>query len=148
MNRTIKFRGKSLNTGEWVYGSLVTEKYENDITYAIVTDTSFESVDTCGGDVDLCATAFIVDPKTVGQYIGVKDKNNKEIYNGDVTEHVPRFEAMYFVKYLTSGFYLCPNNKDYGEYFASLFAGHDGKNHCRSIEVIGNIHDNPNLLTQ
>lgn len=81
------------------------------------------------------------------QYTGLKDKNGKKIFEGDILKHIPTFEANYFVKNLTGGFYLCPNNKDYGEYFASLFAGYDNKNQCNSIEIIGNIYENPELIT-
>ena len=135
--RQIKFRGKSLSTGEWVYGYYyavpMTFNGSTEISHAIVDSTGF---------------IFKVDPKTVGQYIGIKDTNDKEIYADDITDHKPVFEARYVVKYLASAFYLCPNNEDYGEHFSSLFAGHDGKDQCKSIIVIGNIHDNKNLLTQ
>ena len=87
--------------------------------------------------------------KILMQYTGLKDKNGKKIYEGDIIEHVPRFETRYKIKFLTSGFYICPLGKNFGHYFASLFAGHDEKtNSCESLEVIGNIFENPEFLNE
>ena len=58
MNRVIKFRGKSLNTGNWVYGYLADETYINDIN-----------------TFDL--SSIEVDSDTVGQYTGLNDNNSK-----------------------------------------------------------------------
>jgi hypothetical protein len=71
MERTIKFRGKSLSTGEWVYGYY----YAVPMTFNGSTEVSHAIVDSTG-------FIYTVDPKTVGQYIGIKDTNGTEIYSG------------------------------------------------------------------
>ena len=65
MNREIKFRGKRIDNGEWVYGYLADEDYINDIN-----------------SIDL--SSIEVDRDTIGQFTGLFDKNGKEIYEGDI----------------------------------------------------------------
>ena len=134
--REILFRGKRLDNGEWVYGSFIQVEHDD----GSFTTAIFQKKDA-GGDAE-------VSPATVGQYTGLKDKNGKRIFEGDIVAQnwydydEPRddsFGKVVFCEYDCS-FSVMDVNKD-----GFMPLGRCGSYHWE-VEVIGNIHDNPEML--
>jgi uncharacterized phage protein (TIGR01671 family) len=140
----IEFRGKDKKTGEWRYGYY----YSECDLYYIWKDRQKESMTKRN-------TFHEVDPATIGQYTGLKDKDGRKIFEGDKVRY--RFEysgeddeeGFDDWEYATvewhgdSGypaFDLSPNDMDCNA-LAHIFQSGD-----YMIEVIGNIHDTPELL--
>lgn len=128
--REIKFRGKRADTGEWVYGDLEQNKE------GIFISQQFKDF--------MLSYSWYVIPETVGQYTGIKDRNGKEIYKGDIVKIRGAYyigsniELMYYIDYRGSCFYCCAPN-GFGENLLMNFDAND-------IEVVGNIFDNPEFL--
>jgi uncharacterized phage protein (TIGR01671 family) len=72
MKREIKFRGKRIDNGEWVYGWYIQYEHMGDIKHFIVTNWA-----------QIYVNSYLVDPETVGQYTGKKDEEKNEIFDGD-----------------------------------------------------------------
>lgn len=122
--REIKFRGKRVDNGEWIEGDLLRM---NGHTF-IFPNPAPEGIDK-----------YKVDPETVGQFTGLKDKDGKEIYEGD--KLLIKGDATAVVVWRNEGFdildtcTLTPTNKGVVEGF--VYSPE------QLMEVIGNIHDNP-----
>lgn len=127
--RDILFRGKT-EKGEWVYGDLLhPDNYGNGY-----------SIEDFTKDKNNC---FDVIPETVGQYTGLTDKNGKMIFEGDIVS----FKRINALGYTTS---RIGDVKYYDElpifYIMATTGDAWDWAECEDIEVIGNIHDNPELI--
>ena len=129
--RKIKFRAKSKNKKQWIYGYIreIWASKQEDCRYIICPSMSFEK----DGWTDSEETEVI--PETIGQFTGLTDKNGVEIYEGDICI----FENYTYKVIFESGSFCLLSDKDSTiinmyEYNVSEF------------EVIGNIFNNPELL--
>ena len=146
--REIKFRGKNLNTKEWVYGDLLQW---NDGETAIGVHGQFID-DGYHFNENYDKTPY-VDETTIGQFTGLKDKNGKEIYEGDLIKAPSgRIYSVIFStwKYEEKREFLkVIDLYEHTGWCISL----DGVNPCELLDsevcqgsVIGSVYDNPELL--
>ena len=136
--REILFRGKRLDNGEWMEGYyLHLGPVANERAYMIPSYAS-------------ALYTYEVDPATVCQFTGEVDKNGKRVFEGDILkmERDIQHRATVTKRETTIGVVR------YDEELASF--GYESKGHYKHLglnrfpgdfqEVIGNIHDNPELL--
>lgn len=131
MMREILFRGKRTDNGEWVEGYLIHDEFCNTFIPYIGY--------LCGDDVDV---ADVV-PKTVGQFTGLTDKNDKMIFEGDVVQYYGTYALEIFIEKghtKIRWFDTVTNSEE-----KDMFYGYDADAYGE-CEIIGNIHDNPELL--
>lgn len=132
--REILFRGKRADSGEWVYGYLSKSR---GFDYKLHLCIDYEDRG--------CMLSSIVVPDTVGQYTGLTDKNVKKIFEGDIVHCVSRLDNANMVVIYEDGEFRLVLCKDFNDYKCGL-GFYEIRNFAK--EVIGNIHDNPELLIE
>lgn len=156
--RTIKFRGKRIDNEEWVYGYYVClqdtfrkpiNKQER-LAHRIYTGYA----DSCvsGGGYDFSEDFYYIDPETICQFTGLLDKNNKEIYEGDLLS-TPLSDVNPFgmVAWHPNGYFFIDtefgkrmpteDHQTLGEMMNYMIGSRSTE-----FEVSGNIYDNPEPL--
>ena len=130
--REILFRGKRTDNGEWVYGYYTNARYYlNEKEMHIIFEPDVEVFPHC----EFAGYEEVI-PETVGQYTGLTDRNGKKIFEGDIVKM-----RAYGVGYHCTSVYFRDGK------FAVDGTQYHFKNICsNSVEVIGNIYDNPELL--
>lgn len=127
--REILFRGKQADNGEWVLSVNLIQKYRNE-TKKVYFSNGIE-------------TSYYVEviPETVGQYIGLTDKNGKKIFEGDVVrDEQSGYE--YIIKWFQE--YACYALAD--RRGNMVFDAYEIEMFYNDLIVIGNIHDNSEYM--
>ena len=124
--REILFRGKRVDNGEWAYGSLILEKnaFDERLILAIISDADENET--------------LVNPETVGQYTGLKDLHGTRIFESDIVKVYDVYcneTVVGVVEFCDGSFHIY--DKDFTSYDRWMYY---------EVEVIGNIHDNPELI--
>lgn len=136
--REIKFRGKDL-LNKWRYGDLIQEKRKIRVKKLVqdkwkITSIKNEKVYMIKKD----KTAWTVKEETIGQFTGLKDKNGKEIYEGDIL--IDDEDEIAIVQYseVDAMFEIIVDN------IVTNFSNESSE----WWRIIGNIYDNPELLKE
>lgn len=135
MNNRYLFKGKTIDNKEWVIGYYEESNGNSYINYE-------ETIEKYGKSLKVTRSKEVI-PETVGQCTGLKDKNRKLVFEGDVCEihgsvgviRYDKCDAMYTFIYAMDTFIY---DKNITTNFSCIW-GED-------LEIIGNIHDNPELL--
>ena len=140
--REILFRGKRLQGGNWVEGYF----FKSDINKRERESKKATLIFTPDCDtfimVPECHNSFMVVSDTVGQYTGLKDKNGKRIFEGDIAKVLQgKDKDIAYVGFENGAFMLYPKTGNIYERTLWEYWYNDW-----DVEVIGNITDNPELL--
>ncbi len=155
--REYRFRGKEIDTGRWVYGGLFKEpappqcfeKTLEDKYWIVYQDPRYMP----DWNLPYKMVRTDVDKETIGQYTGLKDENEKEIYEGDIIEFSYDMFVGNFDTFVAKGKVVFEEGAFYIEVFENERTTKDEAYllysiNLDTIEVIGNIYDNPELLEE
>jgi uncharacterized phage protein (TIGR01671 family) len=124
--REILFRGKRIDNDEWIEGHYGE--------YMLMSGESIPCISIPNKEAVCGSTCYDVEASTVGQFTGLTDKNGKKIFEGDIVA-IPTIKKNRVVRFDEGGFCIEELFLQYYHCFGKMI-----------VEVIGNIHDNPELL--
>lgn len=131
--REILFRGKTID-GDWTYGYYVFAPKRTGMFGQTISEADFDKHYILTMKYNLVKE---INPETVGQYTGLKDKTGNKIFEGDIVDILTENEEIGIVTYDDGGFLVEADG--FCVDFHSNIYGTD-------LEIIGNIHDNPELM--
>lgn len=143
MNREILFRGKSLDDNQWIYGNLIRREGNSPVV-----ETSDSYICYYISEIDFDGRTIEVDSGTIGQYIGIKDKDGNKIFEGDVVQYDDRPYNAYAsliigeVKHWRDNWIIDECNG----IFPSKFPIFSDDFVEKKSTVLGNIFDNPEMV--
>ena len=144
--REILFRGKRIDNGEWVEGFFVAKV---DPLLGIMTSLILTQELDANGILRSNMTWHKVDPETVGQYTGRIGKNGKKVFENDILQMFTIWEDGTIGKGLVCAVQWLTNDQCYvltrGGSIVDDFGNYGRPEY---YEIIGNIHDNPELLEE
>lgn len=133
--RTVKFRGRRLDNGKWEYGDLL--QYDDG---SVCIGVHSKNYTDDGFNAGQYLRIALVDEDTVGQYVEMNDTNGNDIYEGDIVNYVYcGFDRRGEVRYDNS---LCGFDFIDKDGLLTIISSYEARTYC----IIGNIHDNPELL--
>lgn len=121
--KEILFRAKRIDNGEWVEGLPWKKKYNTNKLFI-----------SCFPDKDDNEEAFVVVPETIGQYIGLCDRNGTQIFAGDIVSYRGEHAVIVYDEETAR---FCLSFDTWSTDFDHLYG--------KDVEVIGNAYDNPEL---
>lgn len=126
----LKFRGRRLDNKDWVHGDLITETNGNLELKRTFIHLRISQVNFTQNALSSTLCLYEVIPETVGQFTDLLDRNGREIYEGDVVEREGQTVVVIF--------------EDGAFWVGGTILLH--ANFPEKVEVIGNIHDNSELV--
>ena len=150
--REYKFRGKDKNTGKWVYGFYLEQDIYNIGSKNTKRDLLIKNAGVIVQNSEH-DSGVVVDKETLGQYTGLKDKNGKEIYEGDIIEFSYDMFVGNFDTFAAKGKVVLEEGAFYVEVFENERTTKDEAYllysiNLDTIEVVGNIYENKELLNE
>lgn len=133
--RVIKFRGKSIDSEQWVYGDLLQFFLNGELVKTNISILPFEYIKTNETTYETKPINVLHD--SIGQFTGRLDRNNKEVYEGDIVVIYYQNDKSCIGRVIFCDMAFCVKTKENVIFNSEDYYG---------IEIIGNIYDTPEFL--